>query len=440
MKLILGVLLIGGSLKAGAQEAADTRRERNLHQIYEKYNSQPTPDAIWKQALSKTTEQIYTIQEGDTLWDISDTFFGDSDFWPKVWSLNKDGIFNPHEINPNEKIQFMPGTMGEAPSFALKGHDQGGEPSAQKSSQKSNGKSDEKEKEEPPSGIIKPKRQEMVDVDLNKLHIPPPTNHYQRHPSGIPASLPGWAYKEDNAVKYNVQINPIERAAVAQGEIEVHHYVSDGPVTPLGEIVEADDGSNIGHDTYTVTVKLKGANPGQKYLVVEDLGQISDLAKENEASLIQIDGEVEIQEVVSSDSDEKLYRAVVKNAKFPVGVGLPLVQGEIQRIRIDDGGGSGEAKAHVVGGALSNARQMFGPGEILILDAGSKSGVNAGQMLSIFRIDATRNPSTKSVLNPRRIGAVRVIKTSDKFATAVVVSTNEEIYVGDSTTRNPQVK
>ena len=444
MKMILILALMGFSF-AQAQDEADARREHNLHEIYQKYYSQPTPDQAWKQALSKTSEQTYLIQEGDTLWDISDTFFGDSEFWPKVWSLNKDGIFNPHEINPQQKIQFVPGTMGEAPSFAVKEKDSGENPgltgfpgTAGAAGDKA--KAGDGKDEGPPTGILKPKKQEMVDVDLNKLHIPAPKNHYQKHPSGIPASLPGWNFQEDKSVKYNVEINRIERAAVSAGEIEVHHYISEGPVVSLGEIVEADDGSTIGHDTYNVVVKLNGANPGQKYLAIEELGPVSDKAKENEGTLVQIDGQVEIQDVVSSDSEEKLYRALVTHPRFPILVGSHLVQGEVQKVSLVEGGAPSEAKANVVGGALSNERQMFGPGEILILDGGSKAGVSAGQMLGVFRVDAVRNPDTKAVLNPRRIGSLRVVRTSERFATAVVISTNEEIYVGDSTTRSPQVK
>ncbi len=45
----------------------------------------------------------YTVQKGDTLWDISSGNLKDPFLWPKLWKANPD-IHNPHLIFPNEKI------------------------------------------------------------------------------------------------------------------------------------------------------------------------------------------------------------------------------------------------------------------------------------------------------------------------------------------------
>jgi LysM repeat protein len=56
-------------------------------------------------ALDKKEEindsKTYVVQEGDTLWDISNRFYQDPWYWPKMWS------FNPHVLNPN---WISPGT------------------------------------------------------------------------------------------------------------------------------------------------------------------------------------------------------------------------------------------------------------------------------------------------------------------------------------------
>jgi len=45
----------------------------------------------------------YTVQKGDTLWDISSGKLSDPLLWPKLWKANPH-IHNPHLIFPNEKV------------------------------------------------------------------------------------------------------------------------------------------------------------------------------------------------------------------------------------------------------------------------------------------------------------------------------------------------
>ncbi len=46
----------------------------------------------------------YTIQKGDTLWDLSQKFYDSQWEWPGLWEMNKD-IKNPHWIYPGNKIR-----------------------------------------------------------------------------------------------------------------------------------------------------------------------------------------------------------------------------------------------------------------------------------------------------------------------------------------------
>ena len=62
----------------------------------------------------------YTIQPGDTLWEISGRFLGNANYWPRLWSIN-DQITNPHWIYPGNRIAFRMGTLVEPPQVDLEG-------------------------------------------------------------------------------------------------------------------------------------------------------------------------------------------------------------------------------------------------------------------------------------------------------------------------------
>ncbi len=48
----------------------------------------------------------YTIQKGDTLWDLSQKFYNSQWDWPGLWEMN-DEIKNPHWIFPGKKIKIF---------------------------------------------------------------------------------------------------------------------------------------------------------------------------------------------------------------------------------------------------------------------------------------------------------------------------------------------
>ena len=54
--------------------------------------------------ITKTeTGFYYTVQKGDTLWDLSEEFSNSPWEWPEIWHYNPE-ISNPHRIYPGQKI------------------------------------------------------------------------------------------------------------------------------------------------------------------------------------------------------------------------------------------------------------------------------------------------------------------------------------------------
>ncbi len=57
--------------------------------------------------ITKTESGFYyTIQKGDTLWDLSRHFSDSPWVWPDLWSRNNPQILNPHRIYPGQRIQI----------------------------------------------------------------------------------------------------------------------------------------------------------------------------------------------------------------------------------------------------------------------------------------------------------------------------------------------
>ena len=59
-------------------------------------------------------KQVHTVQNGDTLWGICETYFGDPYVWPRIWSYNPK-ITNPNWIYPGDTLWLAP-PMAEVPT------------------------------------------------------------------------------------------------------------------------------------------------------------------------------------------------------------------------------------------------------------------------------------------------------------------------------------
>lgn len=82
----------------------------------------PTPEAVAPQAEEPAlgpvghdeqgrAGRIHVVQQGDTLWDISDAYLGTPWVWPSIWRDNSAAVENPHRIFPGERIWISPYEM-----------------------------------------------------------------------------------------------------------------------------------------------------------------------------------------------------------------------------------------------------------------------------------------------------------------------------------------
>ncbi len=80
-------------------------------------------------------------------------------------------------------------------------------------------------------------------------------------------------------------------------------------------------------------------------------------------------------------------------------------------------------------------RTLYGNGDVLIIDAGTDVGLEAGQNLVVrrtFRPGATRGGAARATAGEQTAGLIQIVEPGERASTAVVVYTCGELFAGDT--------
>lgn len=395
--------------------AAEARDEDYFHNIYQKYHSQPTPQEVWEGALSKRTNQQYTIVEGDTLWDVSRTLFMDGFFWSKIWSLNPY-ITNPHQIKVGQVIRFFPGAGLEAPGLQVQSAPTTPVPVLTPQTALSQTKWWSSQ------GLP------LVSADTSGVVIPPPSRVGRPALENFPPSLPNWYFDTDAEVeKVPLEIVPIQLPKI-ENILSVPFYISEFEPNVKGTVYEIEKNASTASERDFLFIEAtEDLQVGEIFSVIQSIGSIRDPEAIGDLPVsYEVQGEIKIVGRV-----EDYYKAVVTKSLFPIQIGASIIPGHGPRMNLTDPGESVSLKAMIIGGENDTTRSLFGPQSIIYINRGSSDGVKENQRAPVSAIHRLRHSESTIFSNTWKIGEVKIIKVEKNYSTAVIMTATEGIMPGD---------
>lgn len=374
------------SIVVAQDESVDQSKEDRFFQIYKTYNEKPLSDELWQQIQTSQTVNAYLVQGGDTLWDLSQLFFADPLYWPKIWSLNKTDILNPHEISPGQSIQFIAGNLDFPPEILSEG-----------------------------------------SVDVKSL-IVPRTQRKILPLGALPPSLPETTIQIREFVQPKVVGKPFFSGSGRTYLSYLSAFVLDRQITGLGQVIETDMSFGSASEYQYIFVKLDEAPTQKKYSIVRHSFELSTGFLKKKAYVAQIQGEIEIEKVVNVSKN--IYRAKVTKNLNPIEVGALVSDMEIPVYNLN-AGEIESANIEIFGGTSSDRMNLFGTGSLVLLKGGQSNEIEVGQTFSVYKNQSVRDSKSQALVNDMIIGKLKVVHVSDSFSTAVVLESSEDIRPGD---------
>lgn len=381
-----------------------TKKEERFSKTYSKFHKSSTSEQNWEKVVGKRTSDTYVVNKGDTLWDISGTLFGDPFYWPKVWSLNREMIYNPHVIFPDMKIKFYQGSSKTTPTLAT---------------------------DNQPVAVDAKKDEVAVTPEgpaVENENVAPAPNNVKM--TSALKKLPRFFKDVDVKIKKQVDTLQVEEHQSVSNDsaVKFEFYISEAPLTAVGKIIEVESElKSAGFEQY-VFVKFE-AEPTGVYTVVRTPKVLKETKDSTVAAeLYEVEGELKILGRVNTG--ENVYRAQVIRSANLVSEGSILVPGRMRSFNLKDMNKETTAnKGRIIGNL--NDYGIVGQGSFVLINQGAQSGYQSNMTLPIYEDLSRRNPRSLVKENPQKVGSVVIVDSTENFSIGYISKVYENVLVSD---------
>ncbi len=197
----------------------------------------------------KEAEDVYTIQKGDTLWDISSKFLKDPFLWPQLWQRNPY-ITNPHWIYPGQSIRLSPlEDLKKVEEIQPK----------------------EEPKKEPKKEMAEEKPKEaVVEAEVKKVEPPPIEQKEEAVVEAKPAEGQPTERKQ-------IEREPIERKPTFYTEARSAGFLSEAGLKGIGIILDSKEGKTLMSQEDIVYLAFKASETvmiGDRFTIFRDWEEV----------------------------------------------------------------------------------------------------------------------------------------------------------------------
>jgi len=373
----LSVLVIAIALAPLA--AADEAAKDAPKATYDPHSRPPKnlhqmPDGHWTPWDPPTAPEgskVHVVVKGDTLWGLSQQYLNNPYLWPQIWDQNRY-VLDSHWIYPGDSMiipspEVVPAGVPQTPTAA----------------------------EQP---------MRVGEGETKRAEAPAPAPKPHVYPIGD--------YQDAYCVAF-VQEAPIQAPWI---------------VAP-----DEDDlqGIATGHVVYLNAGSAEGLNPGDKFTIVRDSGELQHpvtharlghrIDWRGQLMLIAVQEHTSTAEVTFACEDIRRGDQVIPFKEVSILTRNTRINGNLEHRYTNTG--SGKSEGYVI---LARDEQIaLGQGNIVGVDLGP-SDVKAGDMLTIYR-DNRSGPT----LPRQNLGEGVVLRTEGQTAIVRISASVREIYVGD---------